>query len=253
MAPALSSFRSGSQLDEPGGQLGGLGVAEWGERAPQMEVDRGPGGGVEAVAAAPPGGDRLDEDLARLVQVAEQAALDDRAQGGKGLGIAQVRTVGHVLGPGEGEAVQLLALGVRFLIDGRRTGGAFSLVEHPLPPRALGAPLHTHGNEDEYSYVVEGRFGLQLGAEVLEVGPGDLVFKPRGVPHTFWNAGDEPARLLELIAPAGFENYFRELAPLLAAPGRDEAAIAEVVARYQLDIDFATIPTLAERHSLRLA
>ncbi|MET0227310.1 MAG: cupin domain-containing protein [Actinomycetes bacterium] len=163
------------------------------------------------------------------------------------------RTVGHVLGPGEGEAVQLLALGVRFLIDGRRTGGAFSLVEHPLPPRALGAPLHTHGNEDEYSYVVEGRFGLQLGAEVLEAGPGDLVFKPRGVPHTFWNAGDEPARLLELISPAGFENYFRELAPLLAAPGRDEAAIAEVVARYQLDIDFATIPTLAERHHLRLA
>jgi len=50
-------------------------------------------------------------------------------------------------------------------------GGAFSLVEHPLPPRALGAPLHTHGNEDEYSYVVEGRFGLQLGAEVLEAGP----------------------------------------------------------------------------------
>jgi len=75
---------------------------------------------------------------------------------------------------------------------------------------------------------------------------------PRCPPH-FWNAGDEPARLLELISPAGFENYFRELAPLLAAPGRDEAAIAEVVARYQLDIDFATIPTLAERHTLRLA
>ena len=68
MAPALSSFRSGSQLDEPGGELGGLGVAEWGERAPQMEVDGGPGGGVEAVAAAPSGGDRLDEDLARLAR-----------------------------------------------------------------------------------------------------------------------------------------------------------------------------------------
>lgn len=50
----------------------------------------------------------------------------------------------------------------------------------------------------------------------------------------------------------GFEHYFRELAPLLAAPERDQAAIGEVVARYQLDIDFATIPTLAERHDLRL-
>jgi len=162
-------------------------------------------------------------------------------------------TAGHLLGPGEGEAVRLLALGVRFMIDGQRTGGAFSLVEHPLPPRALGAPLHTHRNEDEYSFVLEGRFGLQLGNEVLEAGPGDLVVKPRGVPHTFWNAGDEPARLLELISPAGFENYFRELAPLLTTPDRDEAAIGEVVARYRLDIDFATIPTLAERHSLRLA
>ena len=160
--------------------------------------------------------------------------------------------VDHRLGPSDGEAVRLLALGVRFMIDGETTGGAFSLVEHPLPPRALGAPLHTHRREDEYSYVLEGRVGLQLGAEELEAGPGDLVFKPRHIPHTFWNAGDEPARLLELISPAGFEHYFRELAPLLAAPERDQAAIGEVVARYQLDIDFATIPTLAERHDLRL-
>jgi quercetin dioxygenase-like cupin family protein len=160
--------------------------------------------------------------------------------------------VTHLLGPDQGEVVHLLALGVRFLIDGERTGGAFSLVEHPLRPRALGAPVHTHHNEDEYSFVLQGRFGVQLGDEVLEAGPGDLVFKPRGVPHAFWNAGDEPARLLELISPAGFENYFRELAPLLAAPERDQAAIGQVVARHQLDIDFTTVLTLAEQHHLRL-
>jgi mannose-6-phosphate isomerase-like protein (cupin superfamily) len=164
----------------------------------------------------------------------------------------QAAAAGHLLGPDQGEAVNLLALGVRFLIDGEVTCGAFSLVEHPLRPRALGAPVHTHHREDEYSFVLQGRFGVQLGEEVLEMGPGDLLFKPRGVAHAFWNAGDEPARLLELISPAGFENYFRELAPLLAAPERDEAAIGEVVARHQLDIDFATAPTLAERHQLRL-
>ena len=160
--------------------------------------------------------------------------------------------VTHLLGPDQGQVVHLLALGVRFMLDGERTGGAFSLVEHPLAPRALGSPLHTHHNEDEYSYVLEGRFGIQLGDEVLEAGPGDLVAKPRGVAHAFWNAGDAPARLLELISPAGFEHYFRELAPLLAAPERDEAAIGEVVARYRLDIDFSTVPALAERHNLRL-
>jgi len=161
-------------------------------------------------------------------------------------------TTRHVLGPGEGELVHLLALGVRFMIDGETTDGAFSLVEHPLPPRALGAPLHTHRNEDEYSYVLEGRVGVQLGDEVVEAGPGELVFKPRGVPHAFWNAGDEPVRLLELISPAGFENYFREMAPLLATEQRDEAAIGEVLARYELDLDFGTVPALAQRHGLRL-
>jgi quercetin dioxygenase-like cupin family protein len=158
----------------------------------------------------------------------------------------------HVLGPTEGEATNLLALGVRFMIDGERTGGAFSLVEHPLPPRALGSPVHTHANEDEYTFVLEGRVGVQLGDDVIEAGPGDLVFKPHGVAHAFWNAGDEPARMLEIISPAGFENSFRELAPLLAASERDEEAMGKVVGKYELDIDFGTIPVLAERHGLRL-
>jgi quercetin dioxygenase-like cupin family protein len=162
---------------------------------------------------------------------------------------AEVR---HVLGPDQGDVVHLLALGVRFMIDGEATGGAFGLVEHPLPPRALGAPVHTHRNEDEYSYVLEGHVGVQLGDEVLEARPGDLVSKPRGLAHAFWNAADEPARILELISPAGFEKYFRELAPLLTAGDRDEAAIGDVVNRYELDIDFASIPVLAERHGLRL-
>src|SRR5829696_2832200 len=153
---------------------------------------------------------------------------------------------------GDGETVRLLALGVRFLIDGDSTGGRFSLVEHPLGPRALGAPTHTHANEDEYSYVLEGRAGMQLGDETLEAGPGDLVMKPRGVAHTFWNAGDEPLRLLELISPAGFENYFRELAPLLAATERDDAAVADVRARYALDLDQTSPPVLAQRHGLKL-
>lgn len=160
--------------------------------------------------------------------------------------------VRHVLGPDEGQTVNLLALGVRFMIEGRRSGGAFSLVEHPLPARALGSPLHTHRNEDEYSYILEGRVGLQLGDEVLVAGPGELVFKPRGVPHAFWNAGDVPARLLEIISPAGFENYFREMAPLLTDVEGNHERIMQVAHRYDLDIDFSTIPILAERHHLRL-
>jgi len=111
--------------------------------------------------------------------------------------------------------------------------------------------LHSHANEDEYSFVIEGRLGAQLGDEVVEAGPGELVSKPRGQAHTFWNAGDEPLRFLEIISPGGFENYFRELAPVLAAG--DHAGVQEIAARYELEIDFATIPALTERHGLKVA
>ena len=97
------------------------------------------------------------------------------------------------------------------MIDGAEADERFSLVEHPMPPKALAAPLHRHTREDEYSFVIEGRMGALLGEEVLEAGPGDLVFKPRDQWHTFWNAGDEPCRILEIISPAGFERFFDEL------------------------------------------
>ena len=99
-----------------------------------------------------------------------------------------VSATARVLGPAEGKAGFLGSIGVRFMIDGDTTGGGFSLVEHPMAPHALAAPLHRHLREDEYSYVLEGRMGALLGDDVLEAGPGDLVFKPRGEWHTFWNA-----------------------------------------------------------------
>ena len=91
------------------------------------------------------------------------------------------------------------------------SGGGFSLVEHPIPPRTLVAPLHIHEREDEYSFVLEGRMGAQLGDDVVFAEAGDLVFKPRQQWHTFWNAGDTTCRLLEIISPAGFEHFFNEL------------------------------------------
>ncbi|HJQ50686.1 MAG TPA: cupin domain-containing protein [Gaiellaceae bacterium] len=145
------------------------------------------------------------------------------------------------------ETVYLFDLGTRYLAE----SADVSLVEHTLPPRALGAPLHCHTNEDEYSFVLEGRLGAQLGDEIVEIGPGELLRKPRGQEHAFWNAADEPLRFLEVISPGGFANYFRELAPLLAAG--NHAGVQEVAARYKLEIDFATIPTLAERHELNVA
>jgi mannose-6-phosphate isomerase-like protein (cupin superfamily) len=91
------------------------------------------------------------------------------------------------------------------------SGGGFSLVEHPIPPRHLAAPLHRQSREDEYSYVIEGRLGALLGEDEVYAEVGELVFKPRHQWHTFWNAGDSPCRILEIISPGGFEHYWKNL------------------------------------------
>ena len=98
----------------------------------------------------------------------------------------------RILGPIDGKTVDFGSFGVRFMVWSEESGGGFSLVEFPIPPRTLVAPLHRHSNEDEYSYVLEGRMGAQLGDEVVHAEKGDLVFKPHNQWHTFWNAGDEP-------------------------------------------------------------
>ena len=157
-----------------------------------------------------------------------------------------------IVGPRDGKSGSLGSIGVRFIVDSEETHEAgFALVEHPMPPRALAAPLHRHSREDEYSYVLEGRMGALLGDDVVVAEAGDLVHKPRDQWHTFWNAGDEPCRLLEIIALGGFENCFDETVDLLASGGApDPEKLADLTARYGIDFDMESIPALCERFGL---
>jgi Cupin domain len=82
--------------------------------------------------------------------------------------------------------------------------------------------------------------------------PGDLVFKPRDQWHTFWNAGDEPARILEIISPAGFEDFFDEVVDMGGAVAAPPEALGELGARYGLEMDPGSIPGLLERFGLVL-
>jgi mannose-6-phosphate isomerase-like protein (cupin superfamily) len=161
-------------------------------------------------------------------------------------------TGAKIVGPKGGTEGFLGSIGVRFMIDGFETGGSFSLVEHPMSPRALAAPLHLHTREDEYSFVLEGRMGALLGDEVVEAGPGDLVFKPRNQWHTFWNAGDEPCRILEIIAPAGFERFFQELSDMGGAINADPDELTALGARYGHYFKLESVPELLERFRLRV-
>jgi mannose-6-phosphate isomerase-like protein (cupin superfamily) len=160
----------------------------------------------------------------------------------------------RIIGPRDGKFVDLQSVGVRFMVWGAESGGGFSLVEHPIPPRTLVAPLHLHEREDEYSYVLEGRMGAQLGNDVVFAEPGDLVFKPRNQWHTFWNAGDTPCRILEIISPAGFEHFFDELGEHMAAAQATSVAVvpdlAGLAARYGHYFQPESIARLCGEHGL---
>ena len=156
------------------------------------------------------------------------------------------------IGPNDGHYAQLGGCGARFLVWGEESGGGFSLVEHPIPPRSLCAPLHRHDGVDEYSFVLEGRMGAQLGDDVVIAEAGDLVFKPRNQWHTFWNAGDEPCRILEIIAPAGFEQFFQELSDLGGVLNTTPETLEQLNAKYGLEMRPETVPGLLERFGLRL-
>ena len=82
---------------------------------------------------------------------------------------------------------------------------------------------------------------------------GDLIFKPREQWHTFWNAGEAPARVLEIISPAGFENYFRELGAELVSGPPDPQRLAALCASYALDMDMSSVPSLVQRFGVPLS
>jgi mannose-6-phosphate isomerase-like protein (cupin superfamily) len=156
----------------------------------------------------------------------------------------------RIVGPEDGKAVSLQSVGVRFMAWTEETGGGFSLVEHPIPPKTLVAPLHKHSREDEYSFVVEGRMGALLGNDVVYAETGDLAFKPRDQWHTFWNPDETPCRILEIISPGGFDHYFDELAAAMASADFGPAKAGEIGARYGLEFDPGSVPRLCAEHGL---
>jgi len=153
----------------------------------------------------------------------------------------------RLVGPRDGHYAKLGGCDARFLVWGEESGGGFSLIEHPIPPRSLCAPLHRHDGVDEYSFVLEGRMGAQLGDEVVYAEAGDLAFKPRDQWHTFWNAGDTPCRILEIISPAGFEHFFRELDEGVRSGSFDPASLS---ARYGIEFEMESVARLCAEHGL---
>jgi quercetin dioxygenase-like cupin family protein len=140
-------------------------------------------------------------------------------------------------------------LGVIFKIMPEDTGGALAVVEHPIDPGRLVRP-HTHiKKEDEISYVIEGEIGVKVGDKEMEAGPGTWVFKPRGTPHAFWNAGTKVARLLEIITPGAFAHYFEELSAILAASVLPEMGkIEDLQRKWGQSLNMEMVPDIQAKY-----
>lgn len=158
--------------------------------------------------------------------------------------------------PGAGRSALVGGMfGVTTKISADVTPSGVAIVEHTLAPKQLGAPPHKHSQEDEFSFILEGELTVEQLGQTVTVGPGGYLAKPRDIMHAFWNAGNEPVRFVEIIAPGDFAAYFFELDEMFksgqASPDNPGAIIA-LAARYGVEMDFSRIPELIKKHDLQI-
>lgn len=152
-------------------------------------------------------------------------------------------------GPHEPDLPLAPGVGVAFRLGGEETGGQVAVVEHPFAVGAL-VPPHVHTLEDEFSIVTAGLMGFRSGSDEVVLGPGGYISKPRGELHAMWNAGNEEARIIEVITPAGFEGFFRELSGMVGSGPPDPEEIGRLAAAYGLFFDDAWVPELTAKYHL---
>jgi mannose-6-phosphate isomerase-like protein (cupin superfamily) len=135
------------------------------------------------------------------------------------------------IGSAEGNWFAAAGDSYRTVLTGAQTGGTFTLVEIRVLPGG-GPPPHLHRREEETFFVLEGQVSFWIDGRVLTAGPGDCVFGPRNIPHRFFNASDQPVRLLVLASPSGLEEFFQQFAQPLAGPDSPPPPVTpEVIGR----------------------
>lgn len=136
------------------------------------------------------------------------------------------------MSPTDGEVIDLFGDRLVFKITGAETEGAAAIVESILAP-GHGPPPHIHHNDDEIFIITKGSFQVCSGDEVKICEPGTIAMLPKGLPHRFQNIGSSEGRVLTLILPSTFENFFREVHAL--PPGTDMKKVAEIAAKYHVE------------------
>jgi len=132
-----------------------------------------------------------------------------------------------------GEGIPIVATGglAKFVISASETNGQFCLGNFCLPP-GVGPVLHTHSREDEVWMIVEGTFQFWVDGETFTAGPGDVVFGPRDIPHTFKNIGESFGRFFFMSTGAHFENFLHQFLEAELGTPRDEERMKRLADEY---------------------
>ena len=153
--------------------------------------------------------------------------------------------------PQVNQFVHFRALGTTYKVLSSSVNGSAAIVEHTLEAKSIGAPMHRHTYEDEISYVLEGNLSVVQNGEEQTASVGEYIVKPRGIFHTFWNAGSERIRFIEVISPGNFENYFFEIAPFLQVDQPLQLdKISAIIAKYGLIMDMAAAVEIMKKYGL---
>jgi mannose-6-phosphate isomerase-like protein (cupin superfamily) len=135
---------------------------------------------------------------------------------------------------GGGKAVNILGISMLIRVHGRDTNGTLSAVEsHDVP--GGGPPPHIHHREDETFQILEGEYEFMVGGQTILAKPGTTLFAPRGVPHTYRYVGEVPGRLMCVITPSGFEEFFEEIGAMSPEQQQDIPRVIEVGKKFGLE------------------
>ena len=154
--------------------------------------------------------------------------------------------------PGDGERIWDGPIDTTVKVPASMTGDALSITEMAVSPGFM-VPPHVHADTDEWGYVLAGTIGARIGDEEISAPTGSWILKPRGRMHTFWNAGPEPARIIELLTPGRFERFFRSLAELAARDELTDERMDALATEYATTVDMAWVEDLTTRHGLEVA
>lgn len=156
-----------------------------------------------------------------------------------------------LVAPGQGELIWDGPIDTTVMVPSEASLGALSITEMAVAPGYM-VPPHVHRDTDEWSYVLFGTIGARVGDDEFSATAGSWILKPRGVMHTFWNAGPDPARIIELLTPGAFEHMFRRLSDLAARDQMTDDRLDTLAEEFGTTIDMTWVPDLAARHGLEV-